>query len=451
MEIPETRWARSGDVNIAYQVVGAGPADLVFCPPFASNVELVWEVPPRRRINEALAAITRLIVFDKRGTGLSDRIAGVAPLEERMDDVRAVMDAAGSSRAALLGLLDGGPLSILFAATHPERCLGLILFGASARTLWAPDYPWGERREDVEREGNEIERDWGTIEDALRTTDHLFPGAVDRDALAASFARFQRNSASPRGAADLWRMMIDIDVRPLLATLQVPVLVLSRERMDDSLRESARFLVDSIPGARLFEVPGTGNGLYGDGFAEMVDEIGRFLDVAASGLAREPERALATVLFTDIVDSTAKAVELGDRAWGELVAEHHSLVRGELQRFRGRELDTAGDGFFASFDGPARAIRCACAVRDAVAGVGLEVRAGIHTGECELVDGKVAGVAVVTGARITGIAAAGEVLVSATVRDLVAGSGIVFEDRGLHTLKGLPEQRQIYSVADVPA
>ncbi len=451
MEIPETRWARSGDVNIAYQVVGAGPADLVFCPPFASNVELVWEVPPRRRINEALASITRLIVFDKRGTGLSDRIAGVAPLEERMDDVRAVMDAAGSSRAALLGLLDGGPLSILFAATHPERCLGLILFGASPRTLWAPDYPWGESREDVEREANEIEQDWGTIEDALRTTDHLFPGAVDRDALAASFARFQRNSASPRGAADLWRMMIDIDVRPLLATLQVPVLVLSRERMDDSLRESARFLVDSIPGARLFEVPGTGNGLYGDGFAEMVDEIGRFLDVAASGLAREPERALATVLFTDIVDSTAKAVELGDRAWGELVAEHHSLVRGELQRFRGRELDTAGDGFFASFDGPARAIRCACAVRDAVAGVGLEVRAGIHTGECELVDGKVAGVAVVTGARITGIAAAGEVLVSATVRDLVAGSGIVFEDRGLHTLKGLPEQRQIYSVADVPA
>ena len=368
-----------------------------------------------------------------------------------MDDVCAVMDAAGSSRAALLGLMDGGPLAILFAATHPERCLGLVLFGTSPRTLWAPEYPWGESREDAEREAHEIERDWGTIEDALSTADHLFPGATDRDSLAASFARFQRNSASPRGAADFWRMMIDIDVRPLLGTLQVPVLVLSRERMDDAYRESARFLVDRIAGARLFETPGTGNGLYGDGFGEMVDEIARFLDAAASRTALGPERVLASVLFTDIVDSTVKAVELGDRAWRDLVAEHHALVRRELQRFRGRELDTAGDGFFATFDGPARAIRCACAVRDAVAPLGLDARAGVHTGECEQAEGKVAGVAVVTGARIASLATPGEVLVSATVRDLVAGSGLVFEDRGVHTLKGLPEQRRVYAVVDAPA
>lgn len=449
MEIPETRWARSGDVNVAYQVFGEGP-DLVFCPPFASNVELVWDVPPRRALNEHLATIARVISFDKRGTGISDRIAGVAPLEERMDDVRAVMDAAASGRAVLLGIEDGGPLAIMFAASHPERCAGIVLWNTRPRYTWAPDYPWAPTRQAAEAEAHELERAWGTLEDARQTADYLLPGHPEREGLAASIARFQRNSASPRGAAELWRMILDIDVRPLLPTLVVPTLVLSREGMTDVNREAARFLAAEIPSARHIEFPGAGNAIMGDAFDEIVREIDRFLtDCHERAAPPEPERVLATVLFTDIVDSTAQAVELGDRRWRDLVAEHHSLVRRELARFRGRELDTAGDGFFASFDGPARAIRCACAVRDAVAALGLEVRAGVHTGECEQVDGKIAGVAVVTGARIAALAAPGEVLVSATVRDLVAGSGLAFEDRGVHALKGLPEERQIYAVTDV--
>jgi class 3 adenylate cyclase/pimeloyl-ACP methyl ester carboxylesterase len=463
VDVPETRYAKSGDVNIAYQVVGDGPVDLVFCPPFASNVELVWDVPPRRALNEALGSIARLIVFDKRGTGLSDRIAGVASLEERMDDVRAVMDAAGSARATLLGIADGGPLAILFAAAHPERCLGLVLWDTAPRYLWAPDFPQGARREEAEQQVREVERDWGTLDDARRTVDYLFPDSPDRDELAQRIARFERNSASPGGAADLYRMIFEVDVRPLLPGLQAPVLLLSRsgsaprtgadpedespERSGFHWPERARYLASVIPTARLFEVPGTGGGIVGDGFDLMLEEISRFATSAAeSAEAAEPDRVLASVLFTDIVDSTAKAVELGDRRWRDLVTQHHALVRRELMRFKGRELDTAGDGFFASFDGPARAIRCACAVRDAVGAIDLEVRAGIHTGECEQVEGKITGVAVATGARIAGLAMPGEVLVSSTVRDLVAGSGIAFEDRGLHELKGLPERRHVFAV-----
>jgi class 3 adenylate cyclase len=449
VEIPETRWARSGDVNIAYQVFGDGPVDLVFCPPFASNVELAWEFAPRRALNESLASVARVITFDKRGTGLSDREVGVAPLEERMDDVRAVMDAAGSERAALLGIMDGGPLAILFAATYPDRCTGLVLFGTTPRTLWAPDFPSGEPRADAERQVVDIEQSWGRLDAARRRIDRLFPDDPDRESLAAALARLERNSASPRESANLWRMMLDIDVRPLLETLHVPVLVLSRDGMDARVRAGAHVVAGGIPGARLVEVAGTTTGLVGEGWPELLGEMRRFLEAEAQRTPPEPDRVLASVLFTDIVDSTAKAVELGDRRWRELVAEHHALVRKELQRFRGRELDTAGDGFFASFDGPARAIRCACAVRDAVAPLGLDVRAGVHTGECEQVDGKIVGIAVVTGARIAALASAGEVLVSSTVRDLVAGSEISFEDRGAHALKGLPEERRVYAVTGV--
>ncbi len=448
VKIPETQWTRSGDVNIAYQVTGDGPVDIVFCPPFASNVELVWEVPHRAKLNQALASLGRLITFDKRGTGQSDRIAiaHVAPLEERMDDMRAVMDAAASSRAVLVGLDDGGSLAILFAATYPDRCLGLVLWNTKPRYTWSPDFPWAPTRQEAEAEALAIERSWGTLEDARETVDWLFPGNSDREALAASIARFQRNSTSPRGAAELWRMILDVDVGSLLPQLTVPVLVLSRDGMEQDMREAARHLAQRIPTARHVELHGAGHGLLSDGGAPALAEIERFLADAQQMPVAEPDRVLASVLFTDIVDSTARAVELGDQRWRELVTEHHALVRRELQRYRGTELDTAGDGFFASFDGPARAIRCACAVRDAVAALGLEVRAGVHTGECERVDGKVAGIAVVTGARIAALASAGEVLVSATVRDLVAGSRLAFEDRGLHALKGLPEERQVYAV-----
>jgi class 3 adenylate cyclase len=431
--------------------VGDSAVDLVFCPPFASNVELIWEMPLRGALNQALASIARLIIFDKRGTGLSDRIAGTAPLEERMDDVRAVMDAAASSSAVLLGIEDGGPLAILFAATYPERCHGIALWNTQPRYTWAPDFPWAQTRQEAEKEVRELEQTWGTLASGIETADYLARDHPDRDALGATIARLERNSASPQGSADLFQMILDIDVRPLLPQLRVPVLVLSRDGMEPNKREAARYLAERIPTARHVELAGASHGLMaGDADAALAALDGFLADIADHPALDHPERVLATIMFTDIVDSTAKAVELGDRRWRELVAEHHALVRRELQRHRGRELDTAGDGFFASFDGPARAIRCACAVRAAVARLDLEVRAGVHTGECEQVDGKIAGVAVATGARIASLAAAAEGLVSGTVRDLVAGSGIAFEDRGLHELKGLPEARQVYAVVEAP-
>ena len=445
MNLPETRYARSGDVSIAYQVTGAGPFDLVYVPPFVSHVELSWQVPGMAKFNERLASFSRLIRFDKRGTGMSDRVSGVPSLETRMDDVRAVMDAAGSERAALHGSSEGGAMSILFAATYPDRVWALVLEGACARVRWAPDYPWGASEDEARSYIQQCEREWGTAEDAQRTAEYLAPSANAEEQKA--LATLIRQSASPGAAGALARMNMEIDVRAVLPAIRVPTLVLNR--VEDDAAPTSRHLAENIPGARHVEVPGKDHEIHAGDVEPVLEELERFLHEAWEERAWEDEtseRVLATVLFTDIVGSTARAAELGDSGWRELIQAHHGLIRRQLVRFRGTELDTAGDGFFASFDGPARAIRCATAITQGVRELGIEVRAGLHTGECERIDRKVGGIAVNIGARVAAEAGAGEVLVSSTVKDLVAGSGIQFRERGVAELKGVPGEWRLFAV-----
>jgi class 3 adenylate cyclase len=445
MEAPETRYASSGDVAIAYQVVGEGPFDLVYAPPFISHVELAWEIPSLAAHFRRLASFCRLIRFDKRGTGMSDRVGSLPTLETRMDDLRAVMDAVGSERAAIMGVSEGGSMAVLFAATYPDRAWALVLEGAFARTLWAPDYPWGIREQDFERELKDEMTGWGTREHSLEIAQGLAPSASPDD--WEPLAKMIRQGASPGAARDLELMSRQIDVRHALPAIQVPTLILNRAGEDAFQVESARHLVEHIPQSRHIELPGSDHALFVGDPEGLADRIRGFLTDAWGELpARgEPSTVLATVLFTDIVGSTAKMAELGDRRWRELLHEHHGTVRRQLARFRGVEIDTAGDGFFARFDGPGRAIQCAQAITAAVAQLGIQVRAGLHTGECEVADGKVAGIAVSIGARIASTADPGEVLVSSTVKDLVAGSGLGFNDRGTHELKGVPGHWHLYS------
>jgi pimeloyl-ACP methyl ester carboxylesterase/class 3 adenylate cyclase len=447
---PETRYARSGDVNIAYQVLGAGPPDLVFAPGFVSNVELGWTVPGRGDFLRALASFARVIQFDKRGTGMSDRVRDIPTLETRMDDVRAVMDATRSERAALFGVDTGGTMSLLFAATYPERTSALVLYGAFARTLWAPDYPWGLTEQEHLLRIEELESSWGLREYGREIAGRYSPsiGEDQREEWAA----YLRQSASPGAIAAFERMNMEIDVRHVLPVIQTPTLVLHRtgDRVVDI--GAGRFLAEQIPGARFAELPGEDHSPFTGGFEPLVQATEQFLREVRSERAweeSEPRRVLATVLFTDIVGSTAKAAELGDAGWRELVQAHHALVRRQLARFRGRELDTAGDGFFASFDGPARAIQCASAITEGVRDLGLEIRAGLHTGECEQMDGKVGGIAVHIGARVAAEAGPGEVVVSSTVKDLVAGSGIAFRERATVELKGVPGEWRLFAVEGV--
>ncbi|MBA2384933.1 MAG: adenylate/guanylate cyclase domain-containing protein [Actinobacteria bacterium] len=439
MDIPQTRYARSGDVNIAYQVVGDGPLDLVLVPGFVSHLDIDWEEPRAAHGLRRLAAFSRLIRFDKRGTGLSDRSVGLPDLETRMDDVRAVMDAVGSERAALYGYSEGGPMCCLFSATYPERVSALVIYASYAKRQDPDgDYPWVQSWEDRQAYAAEVERNWGEEADRTRM------GANVDEALTAWWLRRARASASPGGARDLILMNSQIDVRHVLPTIAVPTLVLHRTGDGDSNVEEGRYLASRIPGARFVELSGDDHFPWVNG-DQIIDEIEVFLTGVRRG--PDPDRVLATILFTDLVGSTERAVEVGDRRWAELVEAHHAAVRRELERFRGRELDVAGDGFFAAFDGPARAVRCATAVRDALRRIGLGVRAGVHTGECQQVEGKLAGLAVVVGARISAAAAEGQVLVSGTVHDLVAGSGLEFEDRGERELKGLPGVWRLYAVA----
>lgn len=444
MEVPETRYARSGDVSIAYQVTGEGPVDLVRVPGFVSNVELEWQMPTvAAAFNRRLAEFCRLIRFDKRGTGMSDRV-GIAPLETRMDDVRAVMDAVGSPRAALLGSSEGGPLSLLFAATYPERTTALILWSAFPRYTWAPDYPWGLTPREAQEENDALLRSWSDREELEKAVDAFANTDPDtRRALAAIW----RQSASPRDVEALSRMTYELDVRHVLSAITAPTLVMNRTGDDRVNVEGSRYLAEHIPGARYVEFLGADHVIASGETAPVLAEIEGILATASENSQAEPDRVLSTVLFTDIVGSTAKAAELGDRGWRELLERHHSLVRRELTRYRGRELDTAGDGFFASFDGPARAIQCARTIAEGVGELGLEIRAGLHTGECELLDNKVAGIAVSIGARVAAQASPGEVLVSQTVKDLVVGSGITFDDRGTQALKGVPGEWRLYAVA----
>ena len=432
MELPVTRYAKSGDIHIAYQVTGSGPLDLVFVPGFISNLDVMWQDLRCAQFFERLSSFARLIRFDKRGTGLSDRAAGIATLEERMDDVRAVMDAVGSERAALLGYSEGGAMSMLFSATYPDRTTALVLYAALARLAWAPDVPWGRDAASVARRCREFEEKWGTGEIGAAWAPSMSGDRTFRNWVGT----FERAAASPGAAVALLRMNLEIDVRQILPSIQVPTLVL--HHIGDRLVpvENGRYLGKNIPGAKFVELAGEDHlPWYGDSDL-TVDEIEHFLTGVRRG--PDPGRVLATVLFTDIVDATKCAAKLGDRAWKELLTQHHSLVRQQLARHRGREIDTAGDGFLTSFDGPARAVRCGRAIADAVKNLGIRIRAGVHTGECEMMGDKLGGIAVHIGARIAALAKPDEVLVSRTVRDLVAGSGLQFEDHGTHTLKGVP-------------
>jgi class 3 adenylate cyclase len=447
LPVPETRYAKSGDVNVAYQVVGDGPFDLVFTLGFAQHVELGWEEPRRRAMFERLASFSRLILFDKRGTGLSDPVPRAASLEERMDDIRAVLDAVGSDRAAIVAIGDGGPVCALFAATYPERVFALALYSFAASWIRRPDYPWGPSEQQILAWADLTERTWGTrewVEQVYRT---LAPSATSEEFW--EFSRPLRLSVSPSGAAEMQRLHVQMDVRAVLPSIRAPTLLLQAD-VDADVEES-RDAARRIPGARFVLVPGADRIPLFAAAERFLDEVQSFTEQAWAERAWEQtvdvERVLATVLFTDIVGSTARAAELGDRAWRELLERHHNSVRGQIGRFRGSEYDTAGDGFFASFDGPARAIRCACAIRESLSELGLEIRAGLHTGECELLDGKVAGIAVSIGARVAAEAGPGEVLVSQTVKDLVAGSGLAFEDRGAAELKGVPGDWRLYAVA----
>ena len=438
---PETQYAKSGDVNIAYQVVGDGPNDLVLVPGAVSHVEFTWENPLIAHFYKRLASFSRLILFDKRGTGLSDRVRDpeAHTLEQRMDDVRAVMDAAGSERATLLGISEGGPMAMLFAATYPRRVSALVLYGTFATRVIDADHPWGWPVEGFEERLPEYEKNWGRSAQLTVTA----PSLANDPWANEWWAKFERLGASPGAAVALRRMNRGIDVRAVLSTIQVPTLV--AHRIDDLVSNVAegRYLAGHIRGAKLVELPG-GDHLYSAGDSDaIVDEIEEFLTGVRPG--PEPDRVLATVLFTDIVGSTERADALGDRRWAQVLEEDHALVRRELDRHQGHEVDTAGDGFLATFDGPARAIRCAASAAASVRHLGIEIRAGIHTGECEVVGSNVRGMAVHIGARVASLAGPSEVLVSSTVKDLVTGSGIEFEDRGSHSLKGVASEWRIFA------
>jgi pimeloyl-ACP methyl ester carboxylesterase len=445
--VPETKYAMSGNVHIAYQVTGQGPIDLVFVHGWISHIEHLWEEPSIARFLGRLASFSRLILLDKRGTGLSDPVPldELPTLDERMDDVRAVMDAAGSERAALLGTSEAGALHLLFAATYPERTAALVLLNSYARLAWSHDYPFGIRSADAEGLLKAIEEGWGKGV----AFEALVASQTDNQSMRNWWARYQRLAASPGAAVTLLRRAFDTDARAVLPAIGVPTLILHRAGDPFTGIEHGRYLAEGIPGAKYVELAGSDHLFFAEDTDRLVAEIQEFLTGVRE--ASEPDRVLATVLFSDVVGSTEHAAQLGDRRWHDLLDGYYALVRGELARFRGREIDTAGDGVFAAFDGPARAIRCARAIAAGVGRLGVAVRVGLHTGECEVIGAKVGGIAVHIGARVAGFARANEVLVSSTVKDLVAGSGLRFDDRGVHTLKGVPGEWRLYAVAQEPA
>ena len=439
--LPQTRYAKSGDVNIAYQVLGQGPPDLVLIPGWVSNIEIFWEEPAVVRFFTRLASFSRLILFDKRGTGLSDRVAEMPNLETRMDDARAVLDTVGSERAALFGYSEGGVLCALFAATYPNRASALIMHGSYARLTAAPDYPWGLNEQERSAFVDQAVREWG----APIGIDMRAPSMATDERFRQWWARFLRLSASPAAFATLSHMNAQMDIRQVLPAIRVPTLILHSVNDRNLDVRGSRYLAERIPGAKLVELSGPDHVPWLSDADIVVDEVEEFLTGARH--APEPERVLATVMFTDIVGASERAAGLGDRRWHDLLDSHHALIRRQLNHFRGREIDTAGDGFLATFDGPARAVRCASTISDGVRSLGIEVRAGLHTGECEMMGDKLAGIAVHIGSRVAALARPGEVLVSSTVKDLVAGSGLSFQDRGIQSLKGIPGEWRLFAVA----
>ena len=443
MTTPATRYAKSGDASIAYQVVGNGPIDLVLVLGFATHLELQWESPPLARFFERLGAFSRLIIFDKRGSGLSDPVTEAPTLEQRIDDVRAVMDAADSERAALFGISEGGPMSVLFAATHPDRATALVLYGSMGRTTEAPDYPWAAPAEALRESAAEfIAPYWGQPHEGMV---ELFAPSLAGDPQALELnARMERSAASPAMVQQIFEMFLDIDVRAVLPTIHVSTLVLHRHADRVVNRRAGKELATQIPDARYVELPGIDHLPWAGDSEAVLGEIEEFLTGARS--VAEPDRVLATVMFTDIVGSTERAGELGDARWRDLLAAHRAAVRRELERFRGREVKALGDGYLATFDGPARAIRCGHAIAQEAHSIGLEVRIGLHSGEVEMMeDDDIGGIAVHIAARVGGLAAGGEVLVTSTVKDLVAGSGVRFVDRGTKHLKGVADEWRLFS------
>jgi pimeloyl-ACP methyl ester carboxylesterase len=438
--IPQIQYARSGDLSIAYQVFGTGKIDVVVVPGWVSSIDVFWEEPGFARFLQRLGSFARVILFDKRGTGLSDRVTDTPMLEERMDDVRAVMDAVRSTRAALLGYSEGGPMCALFAATYPERTEALIMVGSFPRQAWAPDYPFGRTPEERDAILAMVRDHWGGPLDIEKR----IPSLANDERFRNWWARFLRSGASPTTAYALTRMNSEIDVRHVLGSIRVPTLLLHARGDRIWPVGASRYMAERIPGARLIELDSDDHVVHLVRPNEVLDSVQEFL--TGSRAVVEEDRVVKTVMFSDIVGSTELAAKIGDSRWRDLCEAHHATVRRELAVYRGQEVDTAGDGFYAAFDGPARAIRCACEVRNSMKPLGLSVRVGLHTGECVISGEKIAGVAVHIGSRVAALAPADTVLVSQTVRDLVAGSGLEFEDFGSHTLKGISDPWHLYAV-----
>ena len=444
METPDTRYAKTADgVHIAFASVGEGP-DLIFIPGWVSNVELFWEDPDANRFFQRIGRFARVTVLDKRGTGLSDPVPNdrLPPIEVRIEDIRAVLDTLGTERAFIAGHSEGGQNAAVFAATYPTRTHGLILISSDVRGAWAPDHPWGMTEEQWQAEQDQIEREWGSGGYIEAFFDQIMPSLSNDDAARRRFATFWRRSASPAAAMAVNRMWWETDIRGILPAIAVPTLIVWRS--GSPWAPESRYLAEHLPKAKAVEIEGPDHVPWAGDFEPFLREIEEFVTGVPPVL--QPDRLLSTVLFTDIVSSTERAATIGDARWRALLDRHHDVVRTQLGRFRGREIDTAGDGFLAVFDGPARAVRCARAIADSVRELGLEIRAGVHTGEVELRGDDITGLAVHIGARVASHAGPGEVVVSSTVKDLTAGSGLEFEELGEHALKGVPDRWRLYRV-----
>lgn len=447
---PEVRYARNGGIAIGYAVIGAGPDDLVYLSPY-NNLDIAWENPLYERFLRRLASSARVIVIDRRGTGVSDRYSpdDLPPLEDLVDDLAAVLDEVESERAALFGFSDAGGLCAMFAATRPERVSGLILYATAARGTQAPDYPWQWSEEEWRDYLDLVRAGWGTREYAQESLGFVNPSLAGDERMLAWWERFQRLSASPSALYAQEQVFRELDIRPLLPAISVPTLVLHRAQDVIEPVGAGRYLASEIAGAEYVELPGADHFPWAGDQDRLIAEVERFVGMVRSDVQDTFDRVLATILFTDIVDSTAQAAAMGDHRWRQLREQHERLTRAQLARFRGREVEKTGDGFLAVFDGPARAVRCARAICTSMSRQGLELRAGLHTGEVEPHgEDEVSGIAVAIGARVAALAGAGEVLVSSTVKDLVVGSPLSFEDRGVHHLKGVPDDWHLYALAN---
>jgi pimeloyl-ACP methyl ester carboxylesterase len=437
---PRTHYAKAGDISIAYQVTGDGPIDLVRVPGWISNIDYDWEYPPQARLIERFSQFTRFIRFDKRGTGLSDREVGYPTLEQRMEDVHAVMDAVGSKRAVLFGSSEGGNMSLLFAATYPDRTAGLILHGCQARGEWAPDYPWAPTKEETDKQLAMLERDWGGAIDLREGAPSLA-----NDQLAQEWSgAYMRCAASPKAALAMWKLGAEVDVRGILSSIRVPTLVLQKEHDRWTKQEEGRYLASNIPDAKFVLLPGTDHLIWGDGQDRLIEEIEEF--VTGVRPVQSYERALLTVLFTDIVGSTRLAAEKGDQQWTELLQKHHDVARNEFRRHGGTEVKSTGDGFLASFVSPTPAINCATAIRARMASLSIPIRVSIHSGECNIRAGDLSGLTVHLASRLLTHAGPKDVVVSRTVKDLLVGSEFKFDDRGETALRDIPGLWQIYAI-----